>query len=62
MLVSIYTDGAARGNPDGPGAVSYTHLKGEYAYTMIDIDSDVTDSVIEDLTKVKDVLRVRVIR
>ena len=36
--------------------------KGEYAYTMIDIDSDVTDSVIEDLTKVKDVLIVRVIR
>ena len=36
--------------------------KGEYAYTMIDVDSDVTDSVIEDLTKVKDVLRVRVIR
>ena len=29
---------------------------------MIDIDSDVTDSVIEDLTKVNDVLRVRVIR
>ena len=36
--------------------------KGEYAYTMIDIDSDVTDNVIEVLTKVKDVLRVRVIR
>ena len=36
--------------------------KGAYAYTMIDTDSDVTDSVIEDLTKVKDVLRVRVIR
>lgn len=36
--------------------------KGAYAYTMIDVDSDVTDSVIEDLTKVKDVLRVRVIR
>lgn len=36
--------------------------KGEYAYTMIDIDSDVTDSVIEDLIKVNDVLRVRVIR
>ena len=36
--------------------------KGEYGYTMIDLDSDVTDSVIEDLTKVKDVLRVRVIR
>ena len=35
MEVKIYTDGAARGNPDGPGgygavltymAVSYTHL------------------------------------
>ena len=36
MLVRIYTDGSARGNPDGPGGygavlkyvdpVSYTHL------------------------------------
>lgn len=36
--------------------------KGEYAYTMIDIDSEVTGRVLEDLRKVKDVLRVRVIR
>lgn len=35
--------------------------KGEYAYTMIDIDSEVPADVIEDLKKVKDVLRVRVI-
>ena len=36
--------------------------KGKYAYTMIDIDSDVTDRVAEDLENVKEVLRVRVIR
>ena len=33
MLVSIYTDGAARGNPDGPGGygtiLSYMDSKGE---------------------------------
>lgn len=32
MLVKIYTDGAARGNPDGPGGygtiLSYTDSKG----------------------------------
>ncbi|MGN1168334.1 MAG: phosphoglycerate dehydrogenase [Lachnospiraceae bacterium] len=36
--------------------------KGEYAYTMIDIDSEVPDSVLEDLRVIKDVLRVRMIR
>lgn len=36
--------------------------KGSYAYTMIDIDSEVSDQVIEDLKRVKEVLRVRVIR
>lgn len=35
--------------------------KGEYAYTMIDIDSEVPAEVVEDLRRVKDVLRVRVI-
>ena len=35
--------------------------KGGYAYTMIDIDSEVPDRVAEDLRKVKEVLRVRVI-
>ena len=33
MLVSIYTDGAARGNPDGPGGygtiLEYVDSKGE---------------------------------
>lgn len=36
--------------------------KGSYAYTMIDVDSEVPDRVIEDLRKVGEVLRVRVIR
>lgn len=36
--------------------------KGGYAYTMIDVDSEVPDRVIEDLRKVGEVLRVRVIR
>lgn len=35
--------------------------KGEYAYTMIDIDSEVPEEVVEDLRRIKDVLRVRVI-
>ena len=35
--------------------------KGEYAYTMIDIDNDVPESVVEDLRKVGEVLRVRII-
>jgi D-3-phosphoglycerate dehydrogenase len=36
--------------------------KGEYAYTMIDIDSEVPEQVIEDLKQVGDVLKVRVIQ
>lgn len=36
--------------------------KGGYAYTMIDIDSDVPEGVADDLRAVNDVLRVRVIR
>lgn len=35
--------------------------KGKYAYTMIDIDSKVPERVAQDLEKVKEVLRVRVI-
>ena len=35
--------------------------KGEYAYTMIDIDNDVPESVADDLRKVGEVLRVRII-
>lgn len=36
--------------------------KGGYAYTMIDIDSEVPEGVADDLRKVNEVLRVRVIR
>ena len=35
--------------------------KGKYAYTMIDIDSEVPKRVAQDLENVKEVLRVRVI-
>ena len=35
--------------------------KGTYAYTMIDIDSAVSENVIKDLGTVKEVLRIRVI-
>lgn len=35
--------------------------KGSYAYTMIDIDSDVSEKVVEDLKKIGGVLRVRVL-
>ena len=36
--------------------------KGGYAYTMIDIDSDVPEKVVKDLKKVGEVLRVHVLR
>ncbi len=36
--------------------------KGKYAYTMIDIDSEVPERVAEDLGNIKEVLRIRVIR
>ena len=35
--------------------------KGKYAYTMIDVDSEVPEGVAEELRKVNNVLRVRVI-
>ncbi len=35
--------------------------KGQYAYTMIDVSSDITDAVVADLNAIADVLRVRVI-
>ncbi len=36
--------------------------KGKYAYTMIDIDSPVPDSVVRELEQVREVLRVRIIK
>ena len=35
--------------------------KGQYAYTMIDVSSEITDAVVADLNTIADVLRVRVI-
>lgn len=35
--------------------------KKEYAYTMIDVENAITDEITEQLNKIKDVLRVRVI-
>ena len=35
--------------------------KGNYAYTMIDVDSHIPETVTEDLLAIKGVLRVRVI-
>ena len=35
--------------------------KKEYAYTMIDVDSEVPDGVVEELKQIGEVLRVRVI-
>ena len=36
--------------------------RGEYAYTMLDLDAPAPDSVIEELEKIDGVLRVRVVR
>ena len=36
--------------------------KGEYAYTMLDLDTPTSAEVVEDLNKVKGVIRVRVIK
>ena len=36
--------------------------KGEYAYTMLDLDSDVSDAAVEHLKQIDGVLRVRVIK
>lgn len=36
--------------------------KGAYAYTMIDVDSEITDEVVKDLEAIDEVLKVRVIK
>ena len=36
--------------------------RGEYAYTMIDVDSEITEDVIKDLEAIEHVLKVRVIK
>ena len=36
--------------------------KGDYAYTMLDIESKISDEIINQLTAVDGVLRVRVVK
>ena len=36
--------------------------RGEYAYTMLDLDTPTSDAVVEDLKRIKGVIRVRVIK
>ena len=47
---------------DGINIANMTNKsRNAYAYTMIDVENQVTDEIVEDLKKVKEVLRVRVI-
>ena len=47
---------------DGINIATMTNKsRNAYAYTMIDVENEVTDEIVEDLKKVKEVLRVRVI-
>ncbi|MBQ2985864.1 MAG: phosphoglycerate dehydrogenase [Tyzzerella sp.] len=47
---------------DGINIANMTNKsRNAYAYTMIDVENEVTDVIVEDLKKVKEVLRVRVI-
>jgi D-3-phosphoglycerate dehydrogenase len=36
--------------------------KGDYAYTLIDLEDTVTDEIVDKLSKVDGVVRVRVVR
>lgn len=58
-MIGQFTKVLARGNMNIADLVNKS--KGGYAYTMIDIDSDVPETVAEDLRAIKDVLRVRVL-
>ena len=35
--------------------------KGAYAYTIIDVNEEISQNIVDKLTKVKDILRIRVI-
>ena len=58
-MIGQFTKVLARDNMNIADLVNKS--KGGYAYTMIDIDSDVPETVAEDLRAIKDVLRVRVL-
>ena len=47
---------------DGINIANMTNKsRNEYAYTMIDVENDITSKVEEDLKKVENIIRVRVI-
>ena len=47
---------------DGINIANMTNKsRNAYAYTMIDVENEITDEIVDDLKKVKEVLRVRVI-
>ena len=54
MLVKIYTDGAARGNPDGPGGYG-TVLRDikKYIESML-TPTHINDAIVGDNSRLKD--------
>ncbi|MGN0570203.1 MAG: phosphoglycerate dehydrogenase [Candidatus Fimenecus sp.] len=59
-IVSSITSTLASGNVNIDNMVNKS--KGEYAYTMIDTDTDVSDEAIKAVTDIQSVIRVRVIK
>lgn len=48
---------------DGVNIANMTNKsRNAYAYTIIDVENDITDEIIDDLKKINDVLRVRIIK
>ena len=48
---------------DGVNIANMTNKsRNSYAYTIIDVENDITDEIIDDLKKINDVLRVRIIK
>ena len=47
---------------DGVNIANMTNKsRNSYAYTIIDVENDITDEIVDDLKKINDVLRVRII-
>ena len=48
---------------DGVNIANMTNKsRNAYAYTIIDVENDITDEIVDDLKKINDVLRVRIIK
>lgn len=59
-VISKITSAVASGNINIDNMVNKS--KGEYAYTMLDTDTDVTEDALETITALDEVIRVRVIK